>query len=247
MTFLSRPTFDTDPRLRCDYHNTDPACDKKSCTRKNSTKYFYMTCQYLLEFIPEVMPVSRKHYLEQAGSGTGKQRRAPPASRASPENRQGRSSPLYDTGRESPRELVQGRESPREVVQGRASPRNASPVAVQIPEKENLPRKPNSFVGKAKAGQAGCGRGYPANGKANLITNYQSPNQQQGITNMNMANAVERPINPTSSTAMAPPDISPEEPTLPRKPHSNTSALTYEKEGKKEKAFAPTQPTYGKS
>ncbi|KAL5269263.1 hypothetical protein ACHWQZ_G002919 [Mnemiopsis leidyi] len=51
---FSKPFRDTNPLLRCPFHNTDEGCDKKSCTEKNTKKYFYQLITVLADFLPEV-------------------------------------------------------------------------------------------------------------------------------------------------------------------------------------------------
>ena len=81
---------DTDPEFRCVYHNTDDACEKRSCTKKNAKKYFYLLMPLLNDFLPEVILEEGKHYYHEptpVGSKKRAGRPLAPANTPAPSSR----------------------------------------------------------------------------------------------------------------------------------------------------------------
>ncbi|XP_063683639.1 uncharacterized protein LOC134818137 [Bolinopsis microptera] len=95
---------DTDPEFRCKYHNTDEACEKRSCTKKNAKKYFYLLMPLLNDFLPEVILEEGKHYYDPAPVGSKKRAGRPlaPANTPAPSSRSPEPEPRYQDFREEP-------------------------------------------------------------------------------------------------------------------------------------------------
>ena len=169
---FSKPFFDTESDLRCEFHNSDLACDKQSCTKKNAMKYFYLLINVLADFFPDLKLETGKHvFIRPTGSKRPIKRLQATAPANTPNNKSAEPAASYHqqtneaevmspTPRRPNQESYSSRNKSCGMINGQSSPRSsngsASPTSNglstdSIPE---IPRRPNTPLkktdGKAK-------------------------------------------------------------------------------------------------
>ena len=129
--YFSKTFYDTDQEFRCDYHNSDDACDKPSCTKKNTKKYFYLLIKVLADFLPEVQLEDGKHFY------------TPPNSKIRTKHPQA----AANTPRNTPSETANST-----VTSHHVSSHHVTSHCAPSPEPETLPRPrtPQSFSARNK-------------------------------------------------------------------------------------------------